>query len=109
VQDVVNETPLVPDTSFFGGTLSNFSDRVVRIAESWDVAKTTLPPVGVYNWDYDTSSLNQNCNGSQCVGYSNIKAQYNAAFDTVTFHATGTFSNISSLGDLSIRNIRCCV
>jgi hypothetical protein len=98
VQDVVNETPLIPDTSFFGGTLSNFSDRVVRIADSWDVAKTTLPPVGVYNWDYDTSSLNQNCNGSQCVGYSNIKAQYNAAFDTVTFHATGTFSNISSLG-----------
>ncbi|MCH1425162.1 MAG: cadherin repeat domain-containing protein [Burkholderiales bacterium] len=98
LQDVVNETPLVPDTSFFGGTLSNFSDNVIRIAESWDVAKTTLPPVGVYNWDYDTSSLNQNCNGSQCVGYSNIKAQYNAAFDTVTFHATGTFSNISSLG-----------
>jgi hypothetical protein len=57
-----------------------------------------LPSIGVYTWDLDTSALNQACNGSQCAGYSTIKAQYDRHFRTITLRATGTFSNTPSLG-----------
>jgi hypothetical protein len=101
VEDVVNEVPLVPDTNFFGGTLGNFTGNINRISDTWDELKTAVPQVGVYTWDVDTSSLNQACNGSACVGYSTVKAQYNTAYDTISFHGTGSFTNIPSLGTLT--------
>ena len=83
---------------FFGGSLENFTGSLTPVTDSWDDVEAGLPSVGVYTWDLDTSSLNQACNGSQCVGYSTIKAQYDRHFRTITFRATGTFSNTPSLG-----------
>jgi hypothetical protein len=83
---------------FFGGSLENFTGSLTPVTDSWDNVEAGLPSVGVYTWDLDTSSLNQACNGSQCVGYSTIKAQYDRHFRTITFRATGTFSNTPSLG-----------
>ena len=83
---------------FFGGSLENFTGSLTPVTDSWDSVEEGLPSVGVYTWDLDTSSLNQACNGSQCAGYSTIKAQYDRHFRTITFRATGTFSNTPSLG-----------
>lgn len=86
----------------FVGNFGEFTASKNLIADTWDGAVGLLPGDGVFTWDLNTTSLGASCaNVTQCISISSFDAQYNAMFDTVTVKATGTFTNVPSLGTVT--------